>query len=278
MTERPGRRNDYPVRHELDDFSLSPSIEIFPTPTIGERLLKLYSGRDVKVSITSSADQEIEDTLNLARLLASNGFKVVPHIAAREITDENHLNEISSQLLDLNIDELFLIRGEGEPIGRYRTSAQIINSLGNLGIRFNSIGIGGYPEGLEGMTDQGLNKAIATRKELAQRAGSRLHIVTQMCFDEEKIAHYIANIDETFGVPVTVGLPVTEQNSKLHEIATRCGVGDSKDVLLDRPDEEYSPLKFANKVLVASSERLPAGFHIYTFNRLIKARQLVTQI
>ncbi len=254
-----------------------PSIEIFPSPTIGERVIRVLGGTGTTINVTSSPNSGIEATIDLSRKLVSGGFTVVPHIGAKEIRDEAHLTRVSGEIADLGIDEVFVVKGEGEIKGKYRTAAQLMQGLGQTSLRLRAIGIAGYPEGIEGMTEQQLLHAIKTREKLAYTMGAELRILTQMCFDERKIMQYAVNLrDNSIDAQLAVGLPIPENMRKLHEIAVRCGVGKSRDsLLLEDPDSQYSPQNLAQRVVESDSKGLVFGFHIYTFNKILKLKELM---
>ena len=49
---------------------------------------------EIKIAITSSPTRGIEATLRVCEELARHGFRVAPHLAARAVRDEKHLQDI----------------------------------------------------------------------------------------------------------------------------------------------------------------------------------------
>jgi len=253
------------------------SIEIFPSPTIGERVIRTLGGTGVKVNVASSPSLGIDSTINLSRQLVVNGFSVVPHIGAQEVHDKTHLANIAEQITDLGINEVFVVKGDGQTKGKYRTAMQLMQDFAHTNLRLGAIGIAGYPEGVEGMTEEQLLNAIRARERLANNMGAELKIVTQMCFDNEKILLYANNLKRNnIEAPVIVGLPISENIRRLHEMAVRCRVGESKNtLLLEDLDSEYSSEGLVGELLEGDEEGLVSGFHIYTFNKILKTKGLL---
>src|SRR5215211_8562447 len=69
-----------------------PRFEIFATEGAEERTVHLP--KDAKVAVTCSPGKGIENTLHFSERLLRRGFRVVPHIAARLVSGEAHLEEI----------------------------------------------------------------------------------------------------------------------------------------------------------------------------------------
>ena len=69
-----------------------PRFEIRPIKDAEERAEHLP--RDVKVAVTCSPAEGIENTLRFGERLLQRGFRAVPHIAARLVSGGTHLEEI----------------------------------------------------------------------------------------------------------------------------------------------------------------------------------------
>lgn len=243
-----------------------PSIEIYPSPTIVQRTIHSLEGTPAKINVTSSPNHGIERTFDLTEELLDHGFQVIPHIGAYEIKDENHLNTTVKYLADCAISEIFLVKGDGEQKGKYKTSAQLLKDIGKSGLHLERVGIAGYPEGLSHMTNEQLLKGLQTRKELTERMNAQLYIVTQICFDAEKLVEYAEMVNRILDIPVIVGLPIPEETKKLHAIAERLDVGYSKDILLKK--DAFDPIDLIDELTNSYDSNLFAGFHLYTLNKV----------
>ena len=246
-----------------------PRYEIFPLPGIEDELAR-HVPTDVKVTVTSSPRRGLEPTLQLCSAAAERGFDVVPHLAARLVTGEAHLQEIVERLREIGVRDLFVIAGDAEvPEGTYEGAADVLAAVGRLGRPFDEIGISGYPESHPFIRDE------ATIQAMFDKAPHATYIVSQLCLNPGTIAWWIAAVrDRGVELPIHVGIPGVTPRRKLLRIGTRIGVGESLRFaraqgnimarLLLRgsvgPDDLLTGLS-------AQSEWI-AGFHVYTFNEL----------
>jgi methylenetetrahydrofolate reductase (NADPH) len=93
-------------------------MEIFPAPGIAERLDVLE--RNAYVAVTCSPTKGVDETLDVTATLVSRGFRVAPHIAARNVRDAGHVREILARLRELRIDSIFVPGGDRpKPAGAY---------------------------------------------------------------------------------------------------------------------------------------------------------------
>jgi methylenetetrahydrofolate reductase (NADPH) len=84
----------------------------------GAREQAAHSPEGAKIAVACSPAQGIENTLLLGEELLERGFRIVPHISARLVTDRAHLEEIGRRLYDLDVREVFVIgRDVGKPAG-----------------------------------------------------------------------------------------------------------------------------------------------------------------
>jgi methylenetetrahydrofolate reductase (NADPH) len=115
--------------------------------------------------------------------------------------------------------------------------------------------------------------------ELARKAPLATHLATQICFDPEAIARWIARIRERgIELPVLLGMAGAVNRRKLIEVSLRVGVGPSVKYvskygglvarLMKRGG--YRPDAFVTLIEPYLSN--PAygieGFHVFTFNQV----------
>src|SRR5215213_10921713 len=83
-----------------------PRFELIPMEgAIGQTT---HLPEDAKVAVTCSPTQGIEATLRFSEELLGNGFEAVPHLAARLVASDAHLEEVAQRLEGLNIEEIFV--------------------------------------------------------------------------------------------------------------------------------------------------------------------------
>jgi hypothetical protein len=66
----------------------------------------------VRLTVTSSPKHGADRTVDFAVRLAALGHKVTPHLAARAIRDESHLEALLSEIGRAGIDDVFVIGGD----------------------------------------------------------------------------------------------------------------------------------------------------------------------
>ena len=152
-------------RMVLADTVREAYMEIFPTDSIEDKLDVLEPGS--YVAVTCSPSKGIAATLDMSERLASRGFKVVPHIAAKMVKDKQHLGEIIARLNDMPIISLFIPGGDAEkPAGDYTRAFEVLRDVADFEHRFTEIGIAGHPEGHPAVSDDVLLEDYCRSKSM----------------------------------------------------------------------------------------------------------------
>jgi methylenetetrahydrofolate reductase (NADPH) len=229
---------------------------------------------EIKIAITSSPTRGIEATLRVCEELARHGFRVAPHLAARAVRDETHLQDILERLDAMGVRDAFVIAGDlNVPAGKFGGAAELLAAMAGLGHHLAEVGISGYPESHPFISDETTIQAMFDKEPFAT------YIVSQMCLDSRVIAWWIGAV-RARGVhlPIHIGLPGPIASRKLLRIATRIGVGESARFarghggLLTRLllRGRYGPGSLIERLApdLADPANGVAGFHVYTFNEL----------
>jgi methylenetetrahydrofolate reductase (NADPH) len=82
-------------------------MEIIPVPGIEERLGTLQ--RNMHVAVTCSPTKGVDETIELSGKLMAQGFQVIPHIAAKSVSGEKHLETIVKRLDALSIENILCL-------------------------------------------------------------------------------------------------------------------------------------------------------------------------
>ena len=107
-------------------------MEIFPVPGIDERLGVLQP--NTNVAVTCSPKKGVDETIELSEKLISQGFQVIPHIAAKSVSGEKHLETIIKRLDALSVESIFVPGGDRpEPIGEFNNAYDLLKALQNSG-------------------------------------------------------------------------------------------------------------------------------------------------
>jgi len=91
-----------------------PRFEVIPSPSIEEKVLE-WVPRDVTITVTASPSKGLEASFELIEKLSAHGYRVVPHVAARQIVDAVHLEEIAARLLACGVEDIFVPAGDADP-------------------------------------------------------------------------------------------------------------------------------------------------------------------
>jgi methylenetetrahydrofolate reductase (NADPH) len=196
-------------------------IEIIPVKGFEAKLAEVPAG--ATVSITCSPTFGLERTLTAAEIAAAAGYDVVPHLAARQVTDEVELKEIVRRLDVAGVPNLYVIAGDApEPAGLFADSGELLDALGQIDHSLSSIGVACYPEGHPAIPDALLTDALLAKQPAAD------YMVSQLCFDVDALLGWTRSV-RAAGVtlPLHLGLAAPMQLHKLAELSLRIGVGSS---------------------------------------------------
>ncbi|MFC5972128.1 methylenetetrahydrofolate reductase [Halomarina salina] len=235
-----------------------------------------YLPDDATIAITTSPQLGIERTVERAEQAAAAGFDVSPHIAARYVTDQNHLEDIARRLTDAGITDIFVPGGDrDEPVGEFESALDLLEALEETEYGFDHVGITGYPEGHGFLDDQTLSDAMAAKEPYAT------YVVTQLCYDPDAIVDWIEVVrDRGVDLPIEVGIPGVLKYQRLLTISQKVGVGDSVKFLkktsgilgfvrqLVGSRGAYTPDDLVDGLAPYADDEAYGigGLHIYTFN------------
>jgi methylenetetrahydrofolate reductase (NADPH) len=252
-----------------------PRFELMPFDSFEGEMEHLPA--DATIAITTSPQLGLDATVEWAERAAARGFDVSPHIAARYVRDDDHLEEIARRLTDAGITDVFVPGGDREePIGEFDSAYALLDALDGLDYTFDEVGITGYPEGHEFLDDATLADAMERKAPYAT------YIVTQLCYDPETVVEWVENVrDRGIDLPVEVGIPGVMRYDKLLSISRKVGVGDSVRFLqkttgvvgfvrqLVGSRGKYTPDDLIEGLApyAADSDYGIRGLHVYTFNR-----------
>ena len=173
------------------NFSLEigPKTDLETIPSVNDVYITMLPGGDYK----ETAYQAVE--------LVKKGFNPVPHFPARSMLNENDLKDYVNRCKDGGVKQALVIGGGRDPIWKFDSSYQILETGFFDGIK---IGIAGHPEGSPDIPEQNLEKAMMDKKPYAD------YIVTQWLIDSQPIIDFISK--QSVPVPVSythLTLPTT---------------------------------------------------------------------
>jgi methylenetetrahydrofolate reductase (NADPH) len=246
--------------------------EVLPSPSTEEKVLA-HVPVDRAVTITASPGKGLEATLDLAERLNGHGYVVVPHLAARMVSDRSQLAEISDRLTGKGIASIFVPAGDADPAGGYADAYSLLVDLHDLGDPFSHVGVTGYPETHPTISDDLTVQSMWDKRRYAT------HVVSNLTFDPAAIRAWITRMrGRGVTMPLLLGIPGPVERTKLLNMATKIGVGESTRFLnkhrgtflrLAAPGG-FTGERFLEKCApaLAPPEALVEGLHVFTFNQV----------
>ena len=210
--------------------------------------------KDVYITMLPGGDYK--ETADKAGELAKKGFNPVPHFPARSINNDHELKEYLKRCTDQGVKQALVIGGGREPIGKFDSSFQMLETGFFEGIK---IGIAGHPEGSPDISDSNLEKAMIDKKPYAD------YIVTQWLLDSQPIIDFISKQR----IPVHVGITGPMKISSLIKFANIVGAKNSINFLKSNFSKALDLLKPKDpNDLIGKVKSHTDYFHIYTFGGL----------
>ena len=172
----------------------------------------------------------LSDLVAFSTVVRAAGFEPIPHLAVRNVTSSDALNDLLVRLAnEAGVRRLLIIAGDNDrPQGPFPSAIEVIESglLQRHGVM--EIGIAGYPDGHPRISTDTLDRALAAKIEAARQTGLDIHIVTQFGFSAEQIAAWIFRLRD-LGVEyqVRIGMAGPTNLATLLRYAKRCGVAAS---------------------------------------------------
>ena len=247
--------------------------EVIPTATIEDKILGSVP-KDVVVTVTASPTKGLDATVELAERLATHGYKVVPHISARLVADQQHLKDLVDRLRGTGIQDVFVPAGDADPpAGKYDAALPLLADLAVIGKPFADIGITGYPESHPSIEDD------ITVQSMWDKRLHATYIVSNLCFDSKVLAGWVNRVRRRkVMLPIRLGLAGPIDRTKLLSMASKIGVGESTKFLTKHASwfarlaapGGYSPERLLRRTVerLDPSTSAVAGLHLFTFNQV----------
>jgi methylenetetrahydrofolate reductase (NADH) len=268
---RPGLRHVLPLLHRA-------RYEVFPSAKV-EQLVLQSVPRTVPVTVTASPTKGLEPTLELAGRLHAEGYRVVPHVAARQVRDRAQLADIVARLSAIGIEDIFVPAGDAEqPAGEFDGALELLEALAELGNPFPLVGITGYPETHPKIDDDITIQAMWDKRRHAT------YIVSNLCFDPKMLRNWIRRVRRRrVTLPLLLGVAGPVDSARLMRMAAKIGVADSARFVtghrsavwrLSTPGG-YRPERLLARVgsVLGAADAAVTGLHVFTFNQLAETEQ-----
>jgi methylenetetrahydrofolate reductase (NADPH) len=257
----------------LEALLRDPRYEVFPAKGTEQAVLE-WVPRGMTVTVTASPVKGLDATIDLTERLAARGYRVVPHLAARSVTGEQHLADIIARLKAAGVDDVFVPGGDAtHPAGPFDSALPLLERLAELGSPFGRIGITGYPESHPKIHDDITIQSMWDKRKYAS------YIVSNVTFDAAGLARWIQRVRaRRVTLPLYVGLAGPAERTRLLRMAAVAGASESARFIGRHPGwvlrfwvpGGYSPDRLLDRaagVLTAPDSGV-AGLHLFTFNQL----------
>jgi methylenetetrahydrofolate reductase (NADPH) len=247
-------------------------IEAIPLKGLDRKLPAVPAG--TTITLTCSPRLGLERTLEYTELAAKAGYRVIPHLAARQVADQAELRRLVGRLGETGITDLYVVGGDATPpTGRYSSALELLEDLAGIDHGIESIGVACYPEGHPSITDASLLEALRRKAPLAD------YMVSQLCFNADALAGWLRKIRAVdIQLPLHIGLAAPLQIRKLAELSLRLGIGSSVRYLTKQHGflshllggSAYQPEKFLHQLggELASDELRIERVHLFSFNQI----------
>jgi methylenetetrahydrofolate reductase (NADPH) len=226
------------------------------------------------VTITCSPKFGLQRSLDHVAAAVRGGHRVIPHLAARMVASEDELRGFVTALSGLGVQDLYVIAGDGDtPLGEFADAESVLLALRRMGIRFQRVGVGCYPEGHPKIGDRALMSALLRKQQYAD------YMVSQMCFDADQLSGWLgATRRAGVTLPLRIGLAAPMKVTRLVELSMKIGVGQSLRYLTKQKGlvgnlvlgRSYAPEQLLLDLggALTSAELAIDGVHLFSFNQI----------
>ncbi len=215
---------------QLSQFIQGYSIETTPGAATKIPSYRSILPAGTTVYVTLLPGSSIDDTISVCIRLSAEGFKPVPHYAARQIPNRQKLAASLQRFRDEanGSQVLVLAGGASTPVGNFENSMQLLETglFDEMGI--TQIGVAGHPEGSPDISKPMIEHALQWKNRFAQRTDATMYIVTQFCFEATAVVNWERQL-KVLGntLPVHIGVPGVATIGALLKHAKACGIGSS---------------------------------------------------
>ena len=229
------------VSDNLKDFLVNFSIEVMPSTASKIESFKDILPINTRIYIAHIEGVPIEEMIQTAKRLQSEGFSVMPHFPARIIKNKSTLEEWITKYQDeASIDQaLLLAGGVTNPHGIFENSMQLVETELFNKYNFKNLHFAGHPEGnkdidFDGSTNN-VDEALLWKQKFNERTDIEVALTTQFCFEADPVIKWADSmIEKGINIPIHIGVAGPAKLQTLIKFSIACGIGPSLKVLQKR--------------------------------------------
>ena len=214
----------------IKDFIRNASLEITPgdQKKVSHFTDVMNPGRRVFITHLPGADPS--KMIDTAIRLRQDGMEPIPHLAARSMLGPPQLKQTLERLRnEADVRDVLIIGGGvDKPVGKFKSTLDMLETgyFEEFGLR--SIGVAGHPEGNMDIPEEDIRHALQFKNEYAITNNVHMYIVTQFVFDAAPIFDWLDKIEKWGNkLPVNIGLPGPASIKRLIKYGQMCGVRTS---------------------------------------------------
>ena len=229
------------ISNHLKDFLVDFSIEVMPRTASKIESFNEILPQNTRVYIAHIEGVPIEEMVETAKRLSSEGFNVMPHFPARIIKDKDTLeNWIQRYQDEAGIEQaLLLAGGVSRPYGSFENSMQLVETELFEKYNFKHLHFAGHPEGNKDIdhdnSTKNVDSALSWKQKFKERTDINLALTTQFCFEANPVIEWVDSLVKNgIDIPVHIGVAGPAKLQTLIKFSIACGVGPSLRVLQKR--------------------------------------------
>ena len=234
--------NDTPqVNPMLESLLKDYSIEVMPRTAAKIDDFRDLLPQQTRVYVAHIEGTPIEEMVDTAKRLKSEGFDVMPHFPARIIKDQATLADwIARYQGEADVKQaLLLAGGVDKPYGDYHCSMDLLETGEFDKAGFTHLHVAGHPEGNVDIDKDGsttnVDSAIGWKQEFSKRTDASMAMATQFCFESGPVIEWADRMVEAgIDIPVHIGVAGPAKLQTMIKFSLACGVGASLRVLKRR--------------------------------------------
>ncbi len=221
-------------KKHMSNFLNLASVEITPKQIDKVPILHQHLAPGTKVFIALLDASDVEHQVAAAVAVRHSGFEPIPHVPARFVRDAEDLKiRIAAFTGQAKVKTILALGGGApQPIGKFDSAIQLMNTGVFEDHGIERIGIAGHPEGNNDITkihgEASLLEALKTKQAWIKSHNMQGFIATQFLFEAGPLALWAGNLrKEGIDLPLHVGVPGPASLKTLVRYAALCGVGNS---------------------------------------------------
>lgn len=221
-------------KKHMSNFLNLASVEITPKQIDKVPILHQHLAPGTKVFIALLDAGDVEHQVAAAVAVRHSGFEPIPHVPARFVRDAEDLKiRIAAFTGQAKVKTILALGGGApQPIGKFDSAIQLMNTGVFEDNGIERIGIAGHPEGNNDITkihgEASLLEALKTKQAWIKSHNMQGFIATQFLFEAGPLALWAGNLrKEGIDLPLHVGVPGPASLKTLVRYAALCGVGNS---------------------------------------------------